>query len=98
MMIKNRDEFFRPFPLQTLIHEMVHLAIEQSLVHKYQLEHWEKERIVNLFCLYKFGQLIDRYIIPHTKIHSLLLDNHITPSSVDDLENAIKLYLAKTKS
>ena len=31
----------------TIIHEIIHLSI-QELIEKYEVEHWEKERIVDL--------------------------------------------------
>lgn len=42
----------------TLIHEITHLSIHQ-LIEKYQIEHWQKERLVDLITMRIFPELFD---------------------------------------
>lgn len=49
--------------MKTLIHELVHLSI-QSLIEKYDVEHWIKERLVDLILEKNFPGLIKRQGIP----------------------------------
>ncbi|MTI30814.1 hypothetical protein [Xanthovirga aplysinae] len=47
----------------TLIHEIVHLGIEESIVGKYELSHWTKERIVDKIVVNMFGDELPEYKI-----------------------------------
>lgn len=48
-------------PAYTIIHEMVHIGIEQPIVQKYQLPHAIKEQIVDLFVEKHFKDLLPEY-------------------------------------
>ncbi len=37
--------------IQTILHEGIHLVIEEPFVKKYKLSHWEKEAVVDTLCL-----------------------------------------------
>lgn len=37
--------------LKTVLHEMIHLIIEEPFVQKYNLSHWQKEAVVDTLCL-----------------------------------------------
>lgn len=44
----------------TIVHEMMHLAVEDGLVQRFGLSHWEKERLVDLLVQREFvGSLPD---------------------------------------
>ena len=45
--------------IKTIIHEIVHLSI-QELIEKYEVEHWKKERIVDL--------ILDKYVSKTSQI------------------------------
>jgi len=48
-------------PAYTIIHEIIHLGIEKSIIEKYGLSHQQKERLVDLFVLTYFGELLPGY-------------------------------------
>lgn len=50
-------------PAHTLIHEIVHIGIEASIVQKYNVPHPLKERIVDTFVSLCFGELLPDYRI-----------------------------------
>ncbi len=50
-------------PLFTLIHEMVHIGVEQSVVQALQLPHPLKERMVDRFVVLSFGNAVAGYTI-----------------------------------
>lgn len=48
-------------PANTIIHEMVHIGVEQSLVQKYNLKHGAKENLVDSFVHLMFKDLLLEY-------------------------------------
>lgn len=52
-----------PNPANTLIHEVIHIGIEESIVNKYSVPHSLKERIVDKFVLLNFDELLPEYRI-----------------------------------
>ena len=48
-------------PANTIIHEIVHIGIEESIVQNYQLSHQFKERVVDQFVLLSFGKKLPQY-------------------------------------
>lgn len=50
-------------PANTIIHEIVHLGIETSIVQKHKLSHSLKERIVDKIVFLLFGELLSEYRI-----------------------------------
>ncbi|MEO9869076.1 hypothetical protein [Ekhidna sp.] len=48
-------------PACTIIHEIVHMGVEQSLIQKLRIPHTSKERIVDQFVLLNFQNLIPSY-------------------------------------
>jgi len=48
-------------PANTIIHEIVHMGIEQSIIAKHQVPHAMKERIVDHFVLLNFKDLLPGY-------------------------------------
>ncbi|MEM1120092.1 MAG: hypothetical protein AAGJ18_06555 [Bacteroidota bacterium] len=50
-------------PANTIIHEIVHIGIENSIIGKYNVPHTLKERIVDTFVQLHFGQYLPHYRI-----------------------------------
>ncbi|MEL6132505.1 MAG: hypothetical protein AAFR59_03980, partial [Bacteroidota bacterium] len=50
-------------PAYTIIHEIVHMGIEYSIVQKYDLSHELKERIVDTFVYLMFKENLPEYTI-----------------------------------
>jgi hypothetical protein len=48
-------------PLETILHEAVHIGIENTIVSKYGLSHWTKERIVDQFMMHHFKDVCPDY-------------------------------------
>lgn len=50
-------------PANTIIHEIVHIGIQESIVNKYKVSHRLKERIVDLFVSLNFKKFLPDYKI-----------------------------------
>ena len=48
-------------PLETLLHEAVHIGIENRIVKEHKLSHWTKERIVDQFMIRHFRDVCPGY-------------------------------------
>ncbi len=83
--------FKRSDPAHTLIHEIIHIGIDEDIIKAYHLTHWEKERVVDLICALKFDGLIKNYKIQPWGEKNL--DPLITKDSIMDLPNAIESYV-----
>lgn len=70
-------------PANTIIHEIVHIGIENSLIQKYSILHMQKERIVDKFVYLMFGDLLPQYKIQD--FGNLDIDAYI--KGKDDLKN-----------
>ena len=74
-------------PANTVIHEVVHIGIEESIISKYNVPHSLKERIVDTFVSLYFGQFLPEYKIQN--MGDLRLDGFI--KQVSDLNNLSKI-------
>lgn len=65
VMLTTREGSFKQYenPANTLIHEIVHLGIEESIIQKFEVEHALKERIVDFFVLFNFNNVLPEYRI-----------------------------------
>lgn len=91
MLTNLNGEFQDENPLETIIHEIVHLGIEENIVSLFNLGHWEKERLVDLICTNSF-----KTIIPHYKMQDLdktEIDKFVTQSSMRSLPSSIEEYI-----
>lgn len=50
-------------PANTIIHEIVHIGMEQSIVQNFQLSHAMKERVIDQFVQLSFGKKLPQYRI-----------------------------------
>lgn len=79
---------------QSAIHEMIHLGIEELLVQKYKLSHWEKERLVDLICSTYLKDLLPKYFMQKQgdrKIDAFVNEETI----VHDLPSAIARFVVQ---
>lgn len=53
----------RKNPIQTIIHEIVHIGIEDIIINKYNIPHETKERIVDKFMIYHFREIYPDYLL-----------------------------------
>lgn len=66
-------------PANTIIHEIVHIGIEESIVQKYKLSHILKERIVDRIVFIYFSDVLPEYKIQNmgeTNVDALLKDKN----------------------
>ena len=70
-------------PTNTLIHEMVHLCIEESIIQTYQVPHSLKERLVDRFVKISYGDKLPEYRIQ--PMGDTDLDQFVTSNT--DLQN-----------
>jgi predicted kinase len=90
MLTTNDGNFRRINPIETIIHEMVHLGIEENVVRKFRLKHWEKEALVDSICFLKFKKIISDY---KYQIHGNAgIRNYINDKTVENIPEIIKKY------
>lgn len=65
LMFTTPDGRFKNYndPANTIIHEIIHIGIEHSIISKYKLPHTLKERIVDTFVALTFGPFLPAYNI-----------------------------------
>jgi len=91
LMVRKDGSFKRFNPLHTVIHEMVHFGIEEVIVKKLALSHWEKECLVDLICKYKFDHIIPDYKMQEKR--DKRLEKYVTSEKIDDLPSVIEQYI-----
>jgi len=80
----------------TVVHEMVHMAVEESMVQRFGLSHWEKERLEDIICRSHFGDLLPDYQLQSQGVEAL--DGFIDRVSVENLAAAVGRYVAESRS
>lgn len=87
MLTSLNGEFKRPHPDHTILHEIVHMGIESSIVQKYKLSHWEKERLVDLFVKKYFEKELPNYRLQNivdTDIDKYIVDLVSLPKEIQE--------------
>ena len=76
---------------KTVVHEIIHLCVE-PLIKKYKIEHWQKERIVDLIVLKINPRWKKTQQIPLNtkKLDKIFFDNY------PDIDKILKLYIFKS--
>jgi len=88
-------QFKRSDPDQSIIHEIVHIGIEESIVQKFKLSHWEKERLVDLLVSTVYKEDISNYKMQDAGVADL--DNYINSVTILNLPLAIEKYVTEKK-
>ncbi len=78
-------------PAYTIIHEIVHMGLEESIVQKYQLSHGDKERLVDRFVYIHFRELLPGYKIQNMG-NPRLDDLLSTPEDFVSLDGIMEEY------
>jgi hypothetical protein len=78
-------------PAHNLLHEVIHMGIQENIVEKYKLYHWEKERLVDLIFVEIFGDYFSDYKLQ--KQGDKAIDEYIKGRIISDLPNAVKEYV-----
>lgn len=83
-------------PLGTILHEAVHIGIEEAIVSRYKLSHWEKERIVDQFVMHHFKDVCPNYRmqpISDTGIDEIFRND----DAWDNLPERVGQYISRKK-
>lgn len=81
-------------PEHVVIHELVHIGIEESIVIPFELTHREKERVVDLFVKNYFKDLLPQYKLKTGGGNAESLDKFITSEeSINVLPSTIENYI-----
>lgn len=92
MLTKADGTFRRRHPTHSPHHELVHIGIEEAIVKKFDLNHWEKERVVDRICILGLdGQTTGYEEFPSS---NKALDPFITQKSIHNLPGALAEYIA----
>ncbi|MFK7771411.1 MAG: hypothetical protein AB8F94_04695 [Saprospiraceae bacterium] len=79
-------------PTNTIIHEIIHMGIEQSIVQKYNLAHGMKERIVDIITYTMFKDFLPEYSIQ--KMGDPKIDKYLKEKKdIGNLDSIIKKYV-----
>jgi hypothetical protein len=77
---------------QTIVHEIVHLGIEEVIVQRFHLPHEVKERLVDRICLGYLGDVLAGY--KAQPMGPKALDAYVDAQAVLDLPRAVQAFLA----
>lgn len=92
IMLTDIDGKFPVFrPDETIVHEIIHLGIEENIVNFFKLNHLEKETLVDLICILKFKDILPNYQIQ--SISNPNISKYLTSKSVDNLPKTIQSYI-----
>jgi len=73
-------------PGETIIHE-----IRKNIVDRFNLDHYEKERLVDLICILKFGDLFPNYFIQQEVNKNI--DSYVNSTSINQLPQTMEKYV-----
>lgn len=89
----NKNGDFCRIPYHTIIHEIVHIGIEESIVKKFGLTHAEKESLIDSICTNYFGDLLIGYKVQNLGDKKVF--NLISKDNIMELPRIIKEYKKK---
>ncbi len=92
MKTKESGEFVRD-PYHTIVHEIIHIGIEESIVKKFELTHLEKEGLVDSICANCFDDLLIDYVIQDRGDKKVF--NLVSKDNIMELPKIIKEYKKK---
>jgi hypothetical protein len=98
IMLTTREGNFKrgKDPLETMLHESVHMGTEAQIVLSYGLSHWTTERVVDKFIIAHFSDLCPQYRIQpnvETGIDIILEDKEVW----DNLPERIAQHVLRSK-
>lgn len=74
----------------TIIHEMMHIAVEEGLVQQFGLSHWEKERLVDVLTQRELGHLLPDYQLQSQGVAEM--GEAIRDAPISELATAVEAY------
>ena len=91
LMTKINGAFKKFNPDIVVTHEMTHMGIEENIIKRFALDHWEKEELVDMICILKFGDIWPNY--QKQQSGNKKIDSYINSESIKDLPRAIEKYV-----
>lgn len=82
--------------LHTIIHEMIHIAIEHGIAQPLQLQHWERERLVDLLAQQEFPDLLPDYRLQGGD--DAPMDRFVANVDLKALREAVARYVQEGRS
>ena len=98
IIFTTRDGKFKQYknPINTLIHEITHIGIENSIIQKYKVNHGLKERIVDTFVWLCFKKHLPEYRIQN--MGDKRIDKYLKKKSdLLTLEEVVQGFVKKNK-
>ncbi len=92
LLTNEKGDFRKKHVEEIILHEIVHIGIEESIVKRYQLTHWEKERLVDLICYHYLNQILPEYRM-HPKGDKQIDDFTNEYTMIHDLPAAIASFI-----
>ncbi|MBF0299894.1 MAG: hypothetical protein HQK51_14305 [Oligoflexia bacterium] len=87
------DTTFRQDFNDGIVHEIIHIGIEEVIVRKYKLEHWEKEFLVDTICKLYLGNLMPQYHTQSQGKNYERMNEFVTYNTIQkNLPEAIQKY------
>lgn len=84
-------------PSNTIIHEIIHIGIEKSIVQKYNLPHPLKERIVDKIVFLLFNDILPEYRIQN--MGDSYIDDYLKDKSdIENLNKILEVYNNQKKT
>ena len=93
IMKTNENGEFGRVPYHTIVHEIIHIGIEESVVKKFELTHVEKEGLVDSICVNYFNDLLIDYSVQNLEEKKVF--NLIDKDNIWELPEIIKKYKKK---
>ncbi|MFA4833402.1 MAG: hypothetical protein WC619_00965 [Patescibacteria group bacterium] len=90
IIIKTKKDgiFKRRNPIHTIVHEIVHIGIEECIIKKFKLTHIEKEGLVDAICANYFKDILIDYAIQERGDKNIF--NIISENSIENLPKKLK--------
>ncbi|MEM1180951.1 MAG: hypothetical protein AAGM22_21605 [Acidobacteriota bacterium] len=82
--------------VHTIVHEMMHLAVEDGLVQRFGLSHWEKERLVDFLVKREFRELLPNYELQSSGADAL--GPYLAEAPISAVADALRRYRADRES
>jgi hypothetical protein len=88
-----KDGTFSRIPQNVIVHEIIHIGIEESIIKKFELSHVEKEGLVDAICVNYFNDLLTDYRVQERGDKNIF--NLVSKNNISELPKIIEEYKNK---
>ncbi len=99
MLFATKEGQFKQYknPANTLIHEIIHIGIEESIIQKFNVPHAEKERIVDRIVWLLFADYLPEYRVQN--MGDAKVDDYVKDmKSLKRLDESIRSFMMNAKN